>query len=294
MTDTRTDTSNNTDTSSDAGRAVVIEPALSVPSAAASALRPASPLRAVRHSIALARRGLLKTWRTPEALLDVTLQPIMFLLLFVYLFGGAITGSTHDYLQYVLPGVLVQSVLFGSMAIGVNLNTDITKGVFDRFRSLPIARSAPLIGAVLADVIRYVILTVVLLVTGYLMGFRVHTDLAEAVAACVLAIGFALCLCWVSVTIGMFARTPGAVQGILFLAMFPLTFGSNVFVQSSTLPGWLQAFVKVNPATHLTSAVRGLMLGGPVASSVLWTLAWMAGILAVFFPLALRNYRRRA
>ena len=251
------------------------------------------PLRLLRHSVVLARRGLLKTWRTPEALIDVTLQPVIFLLLFVYLFGGAIAGSQHDYLQYVLPGLLVQSLLFGSIAIGVNLNTDIDKGVFDRFRSLPIARSAPLIGAVLSDVVRYVILSVVLVGTGYAMGFRISTNPLELVAACLLGIAFALCLCWVSVVVGLMARSSGAVQGILFLVMFPLTFGSNVFVATSTLPGWLQGFVRVNPASHLTSAVRGLMNGGEVLGPVLWSLAWMAAFLLVFFPLALRGYRRR-
>jgi oleandomycin transport system permease protein len=285
---THTDTVPTSGTPSDTRRAAALP--------VAGDGRPAAsgPARAVRHSVALARRGLLKTWRTPEALIDVTVQPVIFLLLFVYLFGGAITGSTHAYLQFVLPGLLVQSILFGSVAIGVNLNTDITKGVFDRFRTLPIARSAPLVAAVLADVIRYVILTVVLLTAGTLLGFRVATSPAAALAACLLAIGFALCLCWVSVFVGLLARTSGAVQGILFLTMFPLTFGSNVFVGTSTLPGWLQAFVRVNPATHLTSAVRGLMLGGPVATPVLWTLAWMAAILAVFFPLAVRRYRVRA
>lgn len=248
----------------------------------------------LRHNIALARRSLIKTLRTPEALIDVTIQPVIFLLLFVYLFGGAITGSTHDYLQYVLPGLLVQSILFGSVAIGVNLNTDISKGVFDRFRSLPIARSAPLVGAVIADILRYAILTVVLISTGVIMGFRFHTNVAAVLAACLLAIGFALCLCWVSVYIGMLTRNSGSVQGILFLLIFPLTFGSNVFVATTSLPGWLQAFVKVNPATHLTSAVRGLMVGGPVTSPVLWTLLWMAVLLGLFFPLAVRAYRRRA
>jgi oleandomycin transport system permease protein len=250
--------------------------------------------RLVRHSLALAERGLLKTWRTPEALIDVTLQPVIFLLLFVYLFGGAIAGSQHQYLQYVLPGLLVQSLLFGAVAIGVNLNTDIDKGVFDRFRSLPIARSAPLIGAVLSDVVRYVLVSVVLVATGYVLGFRVGTSAGELVLACLLGIAFALCLCWVSVVVGLTARSSGAVQGILFLVMFPLTFGSNVFVPISTLPGWLQAFVKVNPATQLTSTVRGLMDGGPVLQPFLWTLLSMAVLLGVFFPLALRAYRRRA
>ena len=249
---------------------------------------------AIRHTTALARRSLIKTLRTPEALIDVTIQPIIFLVLFVYLFGGAVQGSTHDYLEFVLPGLLVQSVLFGSVAIGVNLNTDIEKGVFDRFRSLPIARSAPLMGAVVADLFRYVLLSVVLVTAGYVMGFRIHTNAVELVAGCLMAVAFALCLCWVSVLVGMLARTSGSVQGILFLTMFPLTFGSNVFVQAHTLPGWLQAFVKVNPVTHLTSSVRGLMLGGPVAQPVFWTVVWMVGILVVFFPLAVRAYRRRA
>jgi oleandomycin transport system permease protein len=264
---------------------------IAVPAAASGGT--GGPFRLLHHSVVLAKRGLIKTRRTPEALIDVTLQPIIFLVLFVYLFGGAIAGSQQHYLQFVLPGLLVQSILFGSIAIGVNLNNDIDKGVFDRFRSLPIARSAPLIGAVLADVVRYVILSVVLVGAGYVMGFRIATNPVEAVLACLLGIGFALCLCWASVVVGLLVRTSGAVQGILFLVMFPLTFGSNVFVSASTLPGWLQAFVKVNPASHLTSAVRGLMDGGPVLHPVLWTLLWMAVILAVFFPLALRSYRRR-
>jgi oleandomycin transport system permease protein len=264
---------------------------IAVPAAATGVTH--GPFRLLRHSVVLAKRGLIKTWRTPEALIDVTLQPIIFLLLFVYLFGGAIAGSQHQYLRFVLPGLLVQSILFGSIAIGVNLNNDIDKGVFDRFRSLPIARSAPLIGAVLADVVRYVILSVVLVGAGYVMGFRIGTNPVELVLACLLGIGFALCLCWMSVVVGLLARTSGAVQGILFLVMFPLTFGSNVFVSTSSLPGWLQAFVKVNPASHLTSAVRGLMNGGPVLHPVLWSLAWMAAFLVVFFPLALRGYRRR-
>jgi oleandomycin transport system permease protein len=246
------------------------------------------------HAFALARRGVLKTLRTPEAFVDVTIQPVIFLVLFTYLFGGAVAGSQHTYLQYVLPGILVQSVMFAAVQIGVNLNTDASSGVADRFRSLPIARSAPLIGAELADLLRYTILTVVLLGAGFGFGFRIHTNPLAAIAACLLAIGFALCLGWVSVYIGMIARTPGAVQGILFLTMFPLTFGSNAYVSTGTLPGWLQAFVKVNPVTHLADAVRGLLVGGPVASHVLWTLVWSAGLLVVFFPLAVRAYRRKS
>jgi oleandomycin transport system permease protein len=248
----------------------------------------------VRHSLALARRSLIKTWRTPEALIDVTLQPVIFILLFTYIFGGAISGgSRHDYLLFLLPGLLGQSIAMAGIALGQNLNADIEKGVFDRFRSLPIARSAPLVGGVLADVARYLILCVVFLGFGYVIGFRIGTNPVATGAAVALSVAFALCFCWISVWVGMIARTPGAVQGIMFLLVLPLSFGSNTFVQTSTMPGWLQAFVKINPITHLVDTVRGLMLGGPVASHLLWTFAWMAGLLVVFVPLAMRGYRRR-
>ena len=252
------------------------------------------PFRLVRHSLALAKRSLIKTARTPEALIDVTLQPVLFLVIFVYIFGGAVAGSTHDYLQFLLPGILAQTIAFGGVAIGVNLNSDIEKGVFDRFRSLPISRAAPLVGAVLGDVVRYVLLCVITIGFGYVIGFRAETDVFQVFAACVLAVGFALCLCWISVYIGMKARTPGAVQGILFLAIFPLTFGASTFVPVDTLPNWLQTFTDINPLTHLVDSLRGLLLGGVEASDILWTLGWMGAILALFVPLALRAYGRRA
>jgi oleandomycin transport system permease protein len=253
------------------------------------------PLRMFRHSWVLAKRNLVGVLRSPEALIDVTLQPIIFIAMFTYIFGGAIAnGSQHDYLQYLLPGVLAQTIAFGSVAIGVNLNTDIEKGVFDRFRSLPIARSAPLVGSVLADILRYSLLCVVTIGFGYVLGFRAATNVPEVLAACLLAIAFALCLSWVSVFIGMIARTSGSVQGIVFLIMFPLTFGTSTFVPVETMPGWLQSFTAVNPMTHLIGALRGLMLGGPVQAHLLWTLLWMAILLVVFVPLALRAYGRRA
>ncbi|MFC7528443.1 ABC transporter permease [Actinoplanes sp. GCM10030250] len=248
-----------------------------------------------RHSAALAHRSLIKTIRTPEALIDVTIQPVIFLLLFTYLFGGAIgDGDRHAYLQFLLPGMLAQSLAMGGVALGQNLNADIEKGVFDRFRSLPISRSAPLVGAVLADVVRYLTVCVVMLAFGSVMGFRVETGAVPAVAAVALSIGFGLCFCWISVWVGMLARTSGAVQGIMFLLVLPLTFGSNVFVETDTLPGWLQAFVQVNPMTPLVGTIRGLLVGGPVAEHLIVTLLWMAGLLVVFVPLALRAYARRA
>jgi oleandomycin transport system permease protein len=252
-------------------------------------------IRLARHSAALAKRNLIGVYRNPEALLDVTLQPIIFILLFTYVFGGAISGgSQHDYLQFMLPGIIAQTIAFGGVAIGVNLNSDIEKGVFDRFKSLPISRAAPLVGAVLGDVVRYVLLITITLGFGYIIGFRAQTDVASVLAACALAVGFALCLCWVSVYIGMLARTPGSVQGILFLALFPLTFGASTFVPTDTLPDWLQTFTKVNPLTHLVDSLRGLLLGGVEASDVLWTIGWMGALVAIFVPLALRAYSRRA
>jgi oleandomycin transport system permease protein len=249
----------------------------------------------VRHALVLAKRNVIKMVRTPEQFIDVTLQPIIFLGLFTYIFGGALaSGSQHAYLEFLLPGMLGQTIAMSSVAIGQNVNADIAKGVFDRFRSLPIARAVPLIGAVLADLIRYAIVCVVTLAFGYLIGFRIATDPLKLLAAVGLAVCFALSFAWVSVFVGMTVRTAGAVQGIMFLFIFPLSFGSNTFVKPSTMPGWLQAFVNVNPLSHLVSAVRGLMLGGPVGSQVGWTFAWCAGLLVVFFPLALRAYIRRA
>jgi oleandomycin transport system permease protein len=255
-----------------------------------------SPLaRTVRHAVILARRNLVKLWRTPEQLIDVSIQPIIFLLLFVYVFGGALGGgSRHEYLQFLLPGLLGQGIAMGSIALGQNMNADIEKGVFDRFRSLPIARSAPLVGAVLADFVRYLVLCVVTLGFGYAIGFRLQTNAAAVLAAIVLAIGFALCFAWVSLWVGLKARTSGSVQGIMFLLIFPLSFGSSSFVNPHTMPGWLQAWNVVNPITRLVDSMRGLMIGGPVATNIGLTFAWMAGLLVVFVPLAMRAYKRRA
>jgi oleandomycin transport system permease protein len=251
-------------------------------------------MRLLRHSAVLARRSLIGTLRTPEALADVTIQPVIFLLLFTYVFGGAISGgSQHDYLQFLLPGILGQTIAMAGVAIGVNLNTDVEKGVFDRFRSLPIARSAPLTGAVMADVVRYTLLCVVMIGFGYVLGFRATTDVAQVLLACVLAVSFALCLCWASVFVGMKARTPGAVQGLMILIVLPLSFGSSAFVATDSMPGWLQTFADVNPLTHLVGAERALLLGDPMGSHLWWTFGWMVALLATFVPLALRAYRRR-
>ncbi|SHH01937.1 oleandomycin transport system permease protein [Jatrophihabitans endophyticus] len=275
--------------------ATLSKPAGSTPTVPSRENTSAPPLRTLRHALVLAKRNLIKTVRTPEQLIDVSIQPIIFILLFVYVFGGAIGGGDrHGYLQYLLPGLLGQGIALGSIALGQNLNTDIEKGIFDRFRALPIARSAPLVGAVLADFVRYLILCVVTLGFGYAIGFRIDANPLALVAAAALAIAFALCFCWISVWIGLKARTAGSVQGVMFLLIFPLSFGSSVFTDPSTMPGWLQAWNHVNPITRLVDSMRGLMIGGPVATNLLITFAWMAGLLVVFVPLALRAYRKRS
>src|ERR1700712_4435117 len=271
--------------------APALSPAIAARGAATTHRVPAM----LRHSLLLAQRSLVKTFRTPEALIDVTLQPAIFLVLFTYVFGGAIAhGSQHDYLQVLLPGILGQTIALGGIAIGVNLNDDVGKGIFDRFRALPIARSAPLVGAVLADVVRYVLVFVVTLATGYALGFRAQAGALDVAAGGLLAVGFALCLCWASVFVGMIARTSGAVQGIMMLILLPLSFGSSTFVKSDTMPGWLQAISDNNPLTHLVGAERALLLGDPMGSHLWQTFAWMAGLLVVFVPLSLRAYGRKA
>ncbi|URM97136.1 ABC transporter permease [Actinomadura madurae] len=261
--------------------------------AAGAAARPRH--RLVRHSLLLAGRSLTKTRRNPGVLLDALFMPIIFLLLFVYLFGGAVSGSTHAYLQYVFPGVLVMTMLLaGMLATGLSINTDIKKGVFDRFRSLPIGRSAPLIGIVLGDMLRYVVAAAVLFATGYLLGFRVQTDAASAVAAAGLATVLGFSLGWLNVLIGVLIREEVIVQTVAFLGIFPLAFGTTMVVPADTLPGWLRAWVEVNPVSHAVDAARGLLLGGPVAHPAAMTLLWSAGFLAVFGPLAVYAYRRRS
>src|SRR2546421_5229218 len=189
-------------------------------------VRRPGPIRTARHTAALAWRAILKIQHNPEQLLDVSLQPIVFVTMFVFLFGGAIAGGDrHGYLQYVLPGIAVQTIVFGSMGTGLNLNADITKGIFDRFRSLPIARSSPLTRPILGDVVRYLVSLTVVTGYGMLLGFRFHSNIAAVVAGYLLLMAFALALCWVWVLFGLLVKTPQALQGLRVIIMFPLTFG---------------------------------------------------------------------
>jgi ABC-2 type transport system permease protein len=237
---------------------------------------------------------MLKVKHVPEQLLDVTISPVMFVLMFTYLLGGAIAGSTSAYLDYILPGILVMSVLFTTVYSGVALNTDLTKGVVDRFRTLPTWRPAPLVGALLGDAVRYVVAGAVIIVLGVILGFRPGAGAGGVIAALALVIVFAFGLSWVFTTLGLLLRSPSAVMNAGFMAIFPLTFLSNVFVEPETLPAPLEAFVNVNPVSILADASRGLMAGDAEASDIGISLGVAALLTAIFLPLTTRLYRTRS
>jgi ABC-2 type transport system permease protein len=261
--------------------------------ALASTPRPPRP-SALSATLTFGWRGMLKVKHVPEQLLDVTITPVMFVVMFTYLFGGAIAGSTGEYLNYILPGILVMSVLFTTVYSGVALNTDVTKGVVDRFRSLPIWSPSPLVGSVLGDSVRYLIAGTVIIVLGVVLGYRPDAGVPGALAALALVIVFAFALSWVFTTLGLLLRTPNAVMNAGFMAIFPLTFLSNVFVEPATLPRALEAFVNVNPISILADASRGLMDGNAQGGDIAVVLATAAALTAVFAPLTSHLYRNRS
>jgi ABC-2 type transport system permease protein len=266
--------------------------AAAVRRAIASTARPPRPGR-LTMALTFGWRGMLKVKHVPEQLLDVTITPVMFVLMFTYLFGGAIAGSTGAYLEFILPGLLVMSVLFTTVYSGVSLNTDLTKGVVDRFRSLPIWRPAPLLGSLLGDSVRYVIAGTVIIVLGVALGFRPDGGVVGAVSALALVVVFSFGLSWVFSVLGLLLRSPNAVMNAGFMGIFPLTFLSNVFVDPATLPGPLQAFVEVNPISVLATASRSLMAGQPDGEAIAISLAVAAALALVFLPLTTRLYRSR-
>ena len=255
--------------------------------------RPAPP-SSLSTSLSFGWRALLKIKHVPEQLFDVTAFPIMFTLLFTYLFGGALAGSTDAYIQFLLPGILVQTVVMITMYTGVTMNKDIEKGVFDRFRSLPIWRPSPLVGALLGDVVRYTLASVIVLILGLVLGFRPQGGLVGVVASIALLLVFSFCLSWIWTMIAMIVRTEAAVMGVSMFILFPLTFASNIFVDPNTMPGWLRAFVDVNPVSFLVTSLRGLMQGDVDTGQLGVTLALCAVLLAVFGPITMRLYNRKS
>ncbi|NLE79495.1 MAG: ABC transporter permease [Rhodococcus sp.] len=255
--------------------------------------RPPRP-SALSTSLSFGWRALLKIKHVPEQLFDVTMFPIMFTLMFTYLFGGALAGSTDAYIQFLLPGILVQTVVMITMYTGVTLNKDIEKGVFDRFRSLPIWRPSPLMGALFGDVVRYTIASIIVLILGLIIGFRPSGGPVGVVASIALLLLFSFSLSWVWTMFAMLMRTEQAVMGVSMFILFPLTFASNIFVDPATMPGWLRAFVDVNPISNLVTTIRGLMDGAIDSDQLMLVLVWCAGFIVIFGPLTMRLYNRKA
>jgi ABC-2 type transport system permease protein len=254
--------------------------------------RPGRP-SAWSASLTFGWRATLKIKHVPEQLFDVTAFPIIMTLMFTYLFGGALAGSTGEYLQFFLPGIMVTSVVMITMYTGVGLNTDIEKGVFDRFRTLPVWRPAALVGMIFGDVLRYILAATTIMLVGLALGFRPEGGVPGVIGGVALLVVFSFAFSWIWTMFGLLLRSEKSVMGVSMLVLFPLTFLSNVFVEPRTMPGWLQAFVEVNPVTHLVAAIRSIMAGDLDAAELTWTLAASAILVAVFGTLTMRLYNRK-
>jgi ABC-2 type transport system permease protein len=267
-------------------------PAKSLESALSVRTRPQRP-NALNASLIYAWRALLKIRHVPMQLFDVTAFPIMSTLLFTYLFGGALAGSTDAYLQFLLPGILAQTVVMITMYTALGLNTDITKGIFDRFRSLPLWGPAVLVGALLADTVRYALAAMVVLVLGLIMGFDPNGGVLGIMGALLVILIFSFSLSWVWTVLALLMPTPETVMGVSMMILFPLTFISNIFVDPDTMPRLLKAFVGINPISHLATAVRGLMHGTSTFEDIVLVLISSVVLVAVFSPLTMYLYRNK-
>jgi len=247
----------------------------------------------VRDTFEITRRNLIGYRRVPQLLVFSTIQPVIFVLMFRYVFGGAINVPGRiPYIDFLMPGIFVQTVVFGAIATAIGLATDLKSGLMERFHALPMARSAVLTGRTMADMARNVFVVILMMVVGFLVGWRVHTNVLGLLAAALLVILFGYSMSWIFATVGLAVGDPEAAQAAAFPVLAPLVFASSAFVPVSTMPGWLQAFAKHQPVSATASAVRALTLGGPTSSDVWQALAWCAGILLVFAPIAVRLYRR--
>ncbi|SEG98077.1 ABC-2 type transport system permease protein [Nonomuraea solani] len=238
-------------------------------------------------------RAMLKIKHVPEQLFDVTAFPLMMTLMFTYLFGGALAGSPTEYLQYLLPGIMVTSVVMITMYTGIEVNKDIEKGVFDRFRTLPIWRPSTMVGYLLGDLLRYTLAATIILLVGLVLGFRPQGGLAGAVIAIALLLVFSFAFSWLWTMVGLLMRSEKSVMGVSMLVLFPLTFLSNVYVDPATMPGWLQVFVTANPVSHLVTSVRSLLAGSPDLGEITWVLVASVAFVVVFGTLTMRLYNRR-
>lgn len=250
----------------------------------------------LRHIAALARRNALQIKHDPESMFDVLLMPIIFILLFVYVFGGAIAGkgNQQEYVQYLVPGMMAMMGMNIAMAVGTGVNEDFRKGVMDRFRTMPIARSSVLIAKIVVEIGRMLIATTILLVMGFLLGLEIKGGFLPFLASVALSTVFGAALMWIFILLGLSVKTPQAVQGLAMIVLMPLQFGSSIFAPTASMPGWLEGFTKVNPLSNLADAARALINGeGPVAHPVLITLGWALVITAVTMPLAVKKFRTK-
>ncbi|MFB7123739.1 ABC transporter permease [Kitasatospora xanthocidica] len=248
----------------------------------------------LRHVGALTRRNLMRIKADPESMFDAVLMPVIFTVLFVYVFGGAMAGDQDTYKQYLIPGLLGQTGLTLAMAVGTGLNSDFQSGVMDRFRTLPIGRASVLLSKIVAETLRGLLSFAILIGFAMCIGFEVKTGPLEVLATIGLALLFGMSIVWISMLLGMALRSAQAVQGVAMLVLMPMQFGSSIFARTDTMPGWLQSFTKVNPLSALADASRSLLNGtGPVAHPVMIVLIWSAAVTAVFAPLAVARFRKR-
>jgi ABC-2 type transport system permease protein/oleandomycin transport system permease protein len=250
--------------------------------------------RVVSDTLVIAERNLVRLPRAPDLLLAFTVQPVMFALLFIYVFGGAISTPGYDYVDFLIPGIVVQNIAFGGFVTALGLNEDLSKGLIDRFRSLPMARSAVLAGRTLSDVVTNALSMTVLVVTGLIVGFSFDASVGEILAGVVLGLLFGYAFSWLFALLGMLVTTPEAANSVGFIAVFPLTFISSAFVPVDSMPDALQWFAEINPFTVMVDAMRALWLGAPAGNSVWGAFAWSFALIAIFAPLAVARYRRIA
>ncbi|MFJ6013260.1 ABC transporter permease [Streptomyces sp. NPDC092952] len=252
----------------------------------------------LRHIGALVRRNLLQIKKDPESMFDALLMPVIFTLLFVYVFGGSVGssmgGGRQEYLNYLIPGLMAMMGMNIAMAVGTGVNDDFRKGVMDRFRTMPIARSSVLIAKIVVELGRMMVATLILLAMGFALGMKLQESVLGLIGAIALSAAFGAAIMWIFILLGLTMKTSQAVQGMGMLVLMPLQFGSSIFAPTQTMPGWLRAFTEYNPLSNLADAARGLMMGGPVAHSVLVTLGWTVVLTAVIAPLAVSKFRKKS
>lgn len=246
----------------------------------------------VSDSAALMKRNLTHIYRIPALIIFTAIQPVMFTLLFRYVFGGAIHTNAGAYVDYLIPGIVVQTACFASVTTAIGLSTELAAGVIDRFRSMPIARSAVLLGRLGSDSLRILATVVILMAVGYAVGFRIDTGVGDTIAMIALSVGFGISVCCVSAWIGLSLKDPESVQSFAFIWIFPITFASGVFVPVTSMPAWLADFARNNPVTLLSEAARNLTIGSPAGNSIWLSVVWIVAITAVFGALAVRAYRK--